>query len=339
MQLTLVLPNLLDAPPAALAAVNAPALARLLSTAEAPILEPDGPLAIACANIGIAKQNDWPVAPWLARAAGIDPGGRYWLCAAPVTLDVGRVEVRLAGVVSDLDAAEGIALLSSLRAQFASDGIEFLDGGPGRWWVTLAEPQQLETSPPDAVLGKPLIAHLPRGADAARWRRWQSEIQMLLFEHPVNRLREESGQLPVNDVWMWGGGTLRAADPAAPIAAVFTQTPLLRDLARAVGANPVTVPSSFAAFRRAPPAASALVWLDALNALDPQEQLIAFDTNWAAPLERALDKHELELKLVFAGSGTALCFTPHASGAMQRLRRRWSPPPSLSALLAALADA
>src|ERR1700694_1092872 len=127
MQLTLVLPNLLDAPPAALAAADAPALARLLSTAAAPILEPDGPLAIACAHIGIAKQNDWPAAPWLARAAGIDPGSRYWLCAEPVTLDIGRVEVRLAGVVSDLDAADGIALLSSMRAQFASDGIELLE--------------------------------------------------------------------------------------------------------------------------------------------------------------------------------------------------------------------
>jgi hypothetical protein len=300
MQLTLVLPNLLDAPPAALAAADAPALARLLSTAEAPIPEPDGPLAIACASIGIAKQNDWPVAPWLARAAGIDPGSRYWLCAEPVTLDIGRVEVRLAGVVNDLDAADGIALLASLRAQFASDGIEFLEGGTGRWWVALAEPQQLETSPPDAVLGKPLIAHLPRGADAARWHRWQSEIQMLLFEHPVNRLR---------------------------------------DLARAVGADSVTVPASFAAFRTAPPAASALVWLEALNASDLQEQLIGFDTDWAAPLERALDKHELDLRLVIAGSGTALSFTPHAGGAIQRLRRRWSPPPSLPSLLAALADA
>jgi hypothetical protein len=339
MRLTLVLPNLLDAFPAALAAADAPVLARLLSTATAPVLEPDGPVAIACAGVGIAKQNDWPVAPWLARAAGIDPGSRYWLCAEPVTLEVGRDEVRLAGAVSDLDADESTALLSSLRAHFVSDGMEFVERGPGRWWVTLAEPQQLETSAPDAALGKPLIAHLPRGADAARWRRWQSEMQMLLFEHPVNRVRESGGLPPVNDVWIWGGGTLRVADSAAPVAAVFTQAPLLRDLARAVGADWVTVPGSFAAFRAAPPAASALVWLDALNAPDLQEQLIAFDADWAAPLERALDKHELDVRLVIAGSGTALSFTLRASGALQRLRRRLSSPPSLSALLVAFADA
>jgi hypothetical protein len=164
-------------------------------------------------------------------------------------------------------------------------------------------------------------------------------MQMLLFEHPVNRLRENSGLRPVNDVWMWGGGTLRATDSAAAVAAVLTQTPLVRDLARAAGADSATVPASFAALRAAPPITSALVWLDALNAPDLQEQLIRFDTDWAAPLERALDKHELDVRLVIAGSGTALSFTPHAGGAMQRLRRRWSPPPSLPALLAALADA
>lgn len=338
MQLTLVLPNMLEAAPAALDAADAPALARLLSTAPPPVIEPDGPLAIACASVGIAKQNDWPVAPWLARAAGTDPGSRYWLCAEPVTLEVGRDEVRLACIVIDLDTDESAALLSSLRAHFAPDGLEFVERGAGRWWVTLAEPQRLETSPPGAALRKPLIEHLPRGADAPRWRRWQSEMQMLLFEHPVNHARESSGRSPVNYVWMWGGGTLRAADPAEPAAAVFTQAALLRDLARAVGTGAAKAPGSFAAFRAASPAASALVWLDDLKAPDLQEQLTAFDSDWAAPIERALDKQELDVTLVIAGSGVALSFTPRASGTIKRLRRHWSTPPNLSALLAAQAD-
>jgi hypothetical protein len=339
MQLTLVLPNMLEASPAALDAADTPALARLLSTAPPPILEPDGPLAVACAGVGIAKQNDWPVAPWLARAAGTDPGSRYWLCAEPVTLEVGRDEVRLACIVIDLDTDESAPLLSSLRAHFAPDGLEFVERGAGRWWVTLGEPQRLETSPPGAALAKPLIEHLPRGADAPRWRRWQSEMQMLLFEHPVNRAREISGRSPVNYVWMWGGGTLRATDPAAPAAAVFSEAALLRDLARAVGTVAAKAPGSFAAYRAASPAASALVWLDDLKAPDVQEQLTAFDSDWAAPMERALDKQELDVTLVIAGSGAALSFTPRASGTIKRLRRHWSTPPNLSALLAAHVDA
>lgn len=338
MQLTLVLPNMLEAAPAALDAADAPALARLLSTSPPPVIEPDGPLAIACAGVGIAKQNDWPVAPWLARAAGTDPGSRYWLCAEPVTLEVGRDEVRLACIVIDLDTDESAALLSSLRAHFAPDGLEFVERGAGRWWVTLAEPQRLETSPPGAALGKPLIEHLPRGADAPRWRRWQSEMQMLLFEHPVNHARESSGRSPVNYVWMWGGGTLRAGGPAAPAAAVFTEAALLRDLARAVGTVAAKAPGSFAALRAASPPASALVWLDALKAPDLQQQLTAFDSDWAAPMERALDKRELDVTLVIAGSGAALSFTPRGSGTIERFRRHWSTPPNLSALLAAQAD-
>jgi len=338
MQLTLVLPNLLDVEPDALAAVEAPALARLLATAAAPAVEPDGTLAFACAGVGIAKQDDWPVAPWLARAAGIDPGHHYWLCAEPLALQLERDQGRLAGVVSDLDAGESASLLSSLRAHFAPDGMAFVECRPGRWLAKLEKPQRLETSPPIVALGRPIMAHLPRGADAARWRRWQSEMQMLLFEHPVNRSRESDGRLAVNYVWMWGGGTLRVPNPDAPAVALFSSAPLLRELARAAGRSVENVPGSFAAFRASPPAASSLVWLEDLEPRDLPEQLAVFDSHWALPLERALDRREIGATLVIGGSATAISFIPRAMGAVRRLGRRWSPPPNLSRLLTAQAD-
>ena len=339
MHLTLVLPNLLDASPAALAVADAAALSRLLSTEAAPPAHFDGLLAIACAGLGIARQYDWPAAPWLARAAGIDPGDRYWLRAEPASLKVGRVDARLAGIVGDLDADDSAALLSTLRAHFMSDGIEWVEREPGSWWFSLAEPQRIETSPPDAAFGKPLIAHLPRGDDAARWHRWQSEMQMLLFEHPVNRAREMSGRLAANHVWIWGGGTLGVIDPAMGVRSVFAASTLLTGLARAVGAQVAAVPASFASFRAAATQASALVWLDPLDPLSPEQGLTAFDHDWAAPLERALDKRELDLRLVIGGSSAALSFTSCARTAMQRLRHRWSPPPRLGERLAAIPDA
>ena len=338
MQLTLVLPDLLDAEPEALAAVEAPALARLLATAAAPAVEPDGTIAIACAGIGIAKQYDWPVAPWLARAAGIDPGTRYWLCAQPVTFQLERDQGRLTGIVSDLEVSESASLLSSLRAHFAPDGMAFVECGPGHWWATLETEQRLETSSPNAALGRPAMALLPRGADAARWRRWQSEMQMLLFEHPVNRSRESDGRLAVNYVWMWGGGTLREASPDASAVALFTKDPLLRELARAAGRSVENVPASFAAFRASPPEASALVWFEDLESPDLPERLGAFESHWAAPLERALDRQEIDATLVIGASAKAISFVLRATGAVQRLRRRWSPAASLSSLLTPHAD-
>jgi hypothetical protein len=339
MHLTLVLPNLLDAAPAELAAADAPALARLLSIAPAPSLEAGGTIAIACGRLGVERQCDWPVAPWLARAAGVEPGGRYWLCAEPASLEVGRDEVRLAGVVRDLDADENAALLSSLRAHFETDGIEFVERGPGNWWATLALPQQIETSPPEAALGQSLSAYLPRGPDAARWRRWQSEIQMLLFEHPVNRLRESRGRAPVNYVWVWGGGTLNAANPAAPRPAVFTHVPWLREFARAAGAEVSKVPRSLTEFGTASSASSALIWLDGFKMPGLREQLAAFDADWAAPMERALARREIDASLVVGGHATAISLTLRARGMLQRLRHHWSAVPGLAAQLAAFTDA
>jgi hypothetical protein len=338
MRLTLVLPNLLDFPPSALAVDDAPALSRLLSSAKAPLPESGGRIAVACASLGIARQLDWPAAPWLARAAGIDVGARYWLCADPVTLELGRGEGRLAGIVHDLDAGDRAALLSSLRSHFASDGIEFVASASGRWWMGLDAAQAIETSPPDAAFDQPLAAHLPRGADAARWRRWQSEIQMLLFEHPVNQSREKNGLAPINYLWTWGGGTLRPSEAAAPASApsspsVFAGTPWLRDLARAAGASVEAAPRSLAALRVGA-ATSALVWLDDFEPPALREQIAAFDDGWVAPLQQAVDKRELDLRLVIAGAATALSFATLPSSALQRIRRRWSPPAQLAAQLA-----
>jgi hypothetical protein len=161
---------------------------------------------------------------------------------------------------------------------------------------------------------------------------------MLLFEHPVNRSRESRGRSPVNYIWMWGGGTLGAANRAKPAAALFAEAPLVRDLALAAGMGAATVPISFAALRAASPAASALVWFEGFDASAARELLAAFDADWAAPLERAIDDKEIEATLVIAGSATALSFAPRAARAMQRLRRRWSRPPNLSPLLAPHAD-
>jgi len=48
---------------------------------------------------------------------------------------------------------------------------------------------------------------LPSGADTPAHRNLLSEIEMALHDHAVNLEREANGQLPVNSLWIWGGGT------------------------------------------------------------------------------------------------------------------------------------
>lgn len=69
---------------------------------------------------------------------------------------------------------------------------------------------------------------LPAGDDTAGHRNLLSEIEMALHEHEVNRTREANGQLPVNSLWLWGGGT-------APEQITRAQPPLFSDDALLTG--------------------------------------------------------------------------------------------------------
>ena len=64
--------------------------------------------------------------------------------------------------------------------------------------------------------------YLPSGDDTAQHRNLLSEIEMALHEHEVNLNREANGHLPINSLWLWGGGT-------APEQTTCAQPPLFSD--------------------------------------------------------------------------------------------------------------
>jgi hypothetical protein len=335
MPLTLVVPGLLDLSPTALEAIDSdtPALARLLASAESGIDEHDGPTATACRVCGVAKQSDWPVAPQLARASGIDPGDAYWFCAAPVALAVSANDVRLASVVDDLSHDEARVLIAALNAHFAPDDVVFFAPAPASWYVRAPRVQQLCTKPPEAAVGAPLFEFLPSGPDAARWRRWQSELQMLLFDNAVNRQRERSACAPVNSVWFWGGGV--DAPRRNAVRTVFAHDPRVVELARGSGVECCALPARFDAH----PVRDAAVWLDAIEPQRASQQLDAIDRAWMVPLENALAAGRLAgVELVVAGRALARRFAPRRSSLAQRWRARMSPP-RCSQILAAAAEA
>jgi len=332
MPLTLVVPGLLDLTSTALTAIDAhaPALARLIASAGHGSDERDGLVAIACRACGILKQHDWPVAPQLARAEGIDPGDAYWLCAVPVSLAVGADDVRLASLVDDLAPEESGALLAALNAHFTADHIAFLSPRPASWYVRAPQAQALSTRSPEAALGAPLFDFLPSGPDSARWRRWQSEIQMLLFEHAVNRSRERARRTLVNSVWFWGGGIDAARRPSVSL---FARDAHVVELARGSRAECFSPPAHFDALARR----DAAVWLDAVRPEDAAQQLATMDRDWMAPAERALASGRLSaLEVVVGGRALAHRFAPRRSSLARRWRA-WMSPPRCSQLLAGIA--
>ena len=333
MHLTLVVPGLLDVAEADPARVDSEskAVARLLASASAGAALDDIE-SVVCGALGIARQRDWPVAAQLAAAANLGPAG-YWLLAQPVTLIVAGDDVRLAGVVDNLRREEAAALVATLAAHFSGE-IDWFALRPQRWLIAAHDAQRLDTQPAAAALGESILALQPAGPDAARWRRWQSEMQMLLFEHPVNVARERAGLAPANGVWLsYGGSTVDPAAAKARPATVYTDDELLRDLARARDARALPCPASFAAWRESDPGPVSLVWLAGLDARDPKPALAAIGRDWATPLAAAMAAGSIaEATVVVGARGRALAFRPRRRSSFARWRNRLAPP-RLSALL------
>ena len=126
------------------------------------------PAAALAARYGVTRQIDWPLAPIRLAALDVDPEDAYWLAADPVTLEAGRADVSLAGIVADLERADADALLATLNAHFADDGLTFVAPRPDAFFVRAARPMRLATRSPGAALGRPLRAMLPAGRGRAR---------------------------------------------------------------------------------------------------------------------------------------------------------------------------
>ncbi len=329
-QVVLVVPGLLRLP-----SVNhapqvttevAPHLARLLAAGGTPQREPDGLDAFLAPLYGVDRQTDWPLAPIRVQALGVDPGQDYWLCADPVTLIAGRDNVRLDGAVTDLTDADAAALLATLNAHFSGDGIVFVAPRPDRWFVRAANAPGLATRPLAAALGQTLRELLPAGADAGKWRRWQNEIQMLLFAHPVNAARERAGRPLVSSLWFSAGGT--CPPPARPAVRTLADGGTAAVLAAFVGAPAEALPKSLD-----PPLAAPHDNVTLVAAYDAPPGPADAERALIAPAWQALAAGRLASVTLFTdGAGEAYGWVAHRPSSWQRMKARWRVP-ELASLL------
>lgn len=312
MHITLVLPELAtalargDAPP------RAPSLARLLARAALHV-EPAGWAAALAPLYGVARQQDWPLAPLRAQRRGVAAHGAYWLHATPVTMVPGRDDVRIANA-APLAGDDANAILAVLNAHFAGDAVEFVALAADEWVVRVGRSLSLVTRALDTVIGEPLRPLLPTGDDADEWRRWEQEMQMLLHTHPVNAAREAAGDAPVNGLWFDEGGTTANA-PARGGVATFGTDARLAALAHFSGADALPVPASLDAVL-----ASASNQADVI-VLPTTTDIAATDDAFGAPAEAALRSGTVErVTIMTAGpQGRIASWTTGRPGMLERL--------------------
>lgn len=147
------------------------------------------------ARLGYALEIDPQAAPDLV------------LRADPVYQQIDQQQVVLADpAVLDLNINEARQLVESLNSHLAQDNLTLRLETPQRWYLCGDTPVDVDGASPALAIGRSVARYPLTGRDARRWQGLLAELQMVLFEHPVNLQRQQAGQLPVNSVWFWGQG-------------------------------------------------------------------------------------------------------------------------------------
>ena len=145
----------------------------------------------------------------IQKKAGNQVGDSYWLYATPVHLVLQRDTFSLAAPAPlSLDADEVNTLTASLNQHFSGDGLAFI-WDKNTWFLSLQTNPQISTTAPQAAINKDINAYLPTGEGATKWASFQNELQMLLFEHPVNLTRETKRLPVINSIWCYGLGQIK----------------------------------------------------------------------------------------------------------------------------------
>jgi hypothetical protein len=304
MPLILLAPGLLDVDAGALAAC-AP-LSRVAARAAGESVD-DGEAELLRA-LGI----DAAPAPLAALGAGLDVGTDWVARADPVTVQVTHEDVRIVGRVDDLADDEADALRALLDRHFATDALAFAAPRRDAWFVRSPAPHAVALLPLAAVVDRPLRERLPTGEEAGRWRRWWTEVQMLLQDQPVAARRHA----PVNALWFSGAGRLPAQRPAPPDA--YATATRAGDVLRGVAQHGGAQAAPLHAWRAAGTARQAVV-ADPVDASSLATLAIAL----LAPALDALDRGRLDrLVLIAAGRSGAARWTLGRAALLDRVLRR-----------------
>ena len=207
-----------------------------------------------------------------------------------------------AGVSSD----DARALGDTVNAALAPDG-PFVDAAhPHRWYVALGTPAKMTTTPLSVVARGQVSPAMPRGPDAPLWHRWINEVQMVLHGCPVNAERERRGEVPINSLWPWGGGSLPPAADTS-ITQAWSDSVLVHGLAFHAGIGCCNLPAGADEWLEGIPQPGAhLFEFDALQGAAHRMDFDAWRAalerlgrSWAGPLLDAMDRGSI--------SGVSMC--------------------------------
>lgn len=237
-----------------------------------------------------------------------------WACLQPVHIHAARDHLVLMHPDQlAIRADEADTLRAAIAELLDESGIVLEAPHPARWYVAEDTFGELEATTPVRATGRNIDIWMQAGPRARDWRRLQNEIQMTWHGHLVNEAREAEGNLPVNSVWLHGGG--KRADARKLADTVLTGDPFLAGLALAAGSRVGPQPARFADVANVD--GNVLTLLD--NATEAHiasdwglwlDRMHALDADWFQPVLDALAAGQVQaVTLVLGGENHFAEFT------------------------------
>jgi hypothetical protein len=265
-----------------------------------------------------AQALGWPceadTLPWAAwhqsQHGATSAAPQAWM--TPCHWQIGMDQVVMADPAHlHLTDEESQQLLQTMQPFLQEDGLKVTWHSALRWHVQGQMLAHVPTASMDRVIGQNVKHWMPEHPALRPLQRLQSEMQMLLYNQPVNDARDARRQHTVNAFWLHGAGTL-------PLA-----TPLTTPLATPAKAQSVTVPE---ALRASALHGDIQTWRQAWQMLDA--------TAVADLLTHLKTTGQVTLSL--CSEHTAHTFTPAPAAWHQRITRffnKTSPAAALTALI------
>lgn len=229
-----------------------------------------------------------------------DAVGAAWLRADPAHVRPDINGARLLGIGErlGLDSSDVEALLPALKPVFGDAGFELDAPSPTHWYLRLPREARLPAfSAPDDAIGADLFEHQPEGPEGRRWRALINEAQIILHNHPWNARRAERGLVPVNSLWLWGGGVLPTS-VRSEVTHCASDDDLACALTRLAGGDAVRLSASLPI--------EALVDGRTLFDLRRVRDLAVLQRDWLLPMLRAVGEGRCESAIVDCADGSGL---------------------------------
>jgi hypothetical protein len=319
------MPGILDAGSAANSAPACEALESLLDCASETVCSGDFTQHL-CERFGLRRNNgELPLAALTRAAHGEHPDGDAFALLAVVHLHVDRDRAYVVPLASDsVTEAESDALQDLFSERLAAWQHGFYREDRALWTIKLRGSVALRTVALEQAAGRDAQACLPTGDKAREWLTLANELQMLLHTHPVNTRRQQTGQLTLNSVWLWGVGTLRET-LASPFARVYSDCLFVRGLA-ALGGAPGDAPLEhfaaldFTGLGERPVCVALADACRGQQSRDWRDHIECLERDWFVPMRNALRRGSLQHLALWLGNDRIYRLTARQAGRW-RLRK------------------